>query len=147
MASLLPRLPRYEDLDRVMNRLPGIRVGGPEQAAALAYFDGQLGRQGGKLNYLLHVLQEYRRHKRPDSPGELLALAGLAMELDNRAAAVRYYEQALKLRPQDQTIAKLLLQCQMAQKNFGQALKLMEKAGQSRRAPGDGPAVSHAAPI
>ena len=127
MASLLPRLPRYEDLDRVMNRLPGIRVGGPEHAAALAYFDGQLGRQGGKLNYLLHVLQEYRRHKRPDSPGELLALAGLAMELDNRAAAARYYEQALKLRPQDQTIAKLLLQCQMAQKNFGQALKLMEK--------------------
>jgi tetratricopeptide (TPR) repeat protein len=49
------------------------------------------------------------------------------MELDNRAAAVIYYEQALKLRPQDQTIAKLLLQCQMAQKNFGQALKLMEK--------------------
>ncbi len=127
MASLLPRLPRYEDLDRVMNRLPGIRVGGPEQAAALAFFDGQLGRQGGKLNYLLHVLQEYRRHKRPDSPGELLGLAALAMELDNRAAAVRYYEQALKLRPQDQSIAKLLLQCQMAQKNFGQALKLMEK--------------------
>ena len=127
MASLLPRLPRYEDLDRVMNRLPGIRVGGPEQVAALAFFDGQLGRQGGKLNYLLHVLREYRRHKRPDSPGELLALAALAMELDNRPAAVRYYEQALKLRPQDQSIAKLLLQCQMAQKNFGQALKLMEK--------------------
>ncbi len=129
MASLLPRLPRYEDLDRVMNRLPGIRVGGPEQVAALAFFDGQLGRQGGKLNYLLHVLREYRRHKRPDSPGELLALAGLAMELDDRAAAVRYYEQALKLRPQDQSIAKLLLQCQMAQKNFSQALKLMEKQG------------------
>jgi tetratricopeptide (TPR) repeat protein len=127
MASLLPRLPRYEDLNRVMNRLPGIRVGGPEQAAALAYFDGQLGRQGGKLNYLLHVLREYRRHKRPNSPGELLALAALAMELGNRPAAVRYYEQALKRRPQDQSIAKLLLQCQMAQKNFGQALKLMEK--------------------
>jgi tetratricopeptide (TPR) repeat protein len=127
LASLLPRLPRYEDLDRVMNRLPGIRVGGPEHAAALAFFDGELGRQGGKLNYLLHVLQEYRRHKRPDSPGELLSLAGLAMELDNRAAAARYYEQALKLRPQDQAIAKLLLQCQMAQKNFGRAMKLMEK--------------------
>jgi tetratricopeptide (TPR) repeat protein len=129
LASLLPRLPTYEDLNRVMNRIPGIRVGSPEQAAALAYFDGQLGRQGGKLNYLLHVLQEYRRHKRPHSPGELLGLAALAMELDNRPAAVRYYEQALKLRPQDQSIAKLLLQCQMAQKNFGQALKLMEKQG------------------
>jgi tetratricopeptide (TPR) repeat protein len=126
MASLLPRLPLYEDLNRVMNRLPGIRVGGPEHAAALAFFDSKLGRQGGKLDYLLHVLNEYRRHQQPDSPGELLALAGLAMELDNRAAAARYYEQALKLRPQDQTIAKLLLQCRMAQKNFGQALKLME---------------------
>ena len=135
MASLLPRLPRYEDLDRVMNRLPGIRVGGPEQAAALAFFAGKLGRQGGKLDYLLHVLREYRRHKRPDSPGELLALAGLAMELDNRDAAARYYEQALKLRPQDQTIAKLLLQCQMAQKNFGPALKLMEKDRDNPGAP------------
>jgi tetratricopeptide (TPR) repeat protein len=129
MASLLPRLPRYEDLNRVMYRLPGIRVGGPEQAASLAYFDGQLGRQAGKLTYLLHVLREYRRHRQPDSPGELLALAGLAMELDDRAAAVRYYQLALKRRPQDQTIAKLLLQCQMARKNFGQALKLMEKQG------------------
>ncbi|HZK14877.1 MAG TPA: tetratricopeptide repeat protein, partial [Desulfobaccales bacterium] len=35
----------------------------------------------------------------------------------------------MRLRPQDQSIAKLLLQCQMAQKNFGQALKLMEKQG------------------
>jgi len=126
LASLLPRLPRYEDLNRVMNRLPGIRVGGPEQAATLAYFDGQMGRQGGKLAYLLHVLQEYQRHRRPHSPGELLALAGLATELDNRAAAVRYYEQALRLRPHDQIIAGQLLQCQMAQKNFGQALKLLE---------------------
>ena len=96
MASLLPRLPRYEDLNRVMNRLPGIRVGGPEQVAALAFFDGQLGRQGGKLNYLLHVLQEYRRHKRPDSPGELLALAALAMELDNRPAAVQILRAGLE---------------------------------------------------
>ena len=135
MASLLPRLPRYEDLDRVMSRLPGIQVGGPEQAAALAYFDGQMGRQAGKLNYLLHVLREYGHHRWPDSPGELLALAGLAVELDNRAAAVRYYEQALKLRPQDQAIAKLLLQCQMAQKNFGQALKLMEKDQSNPAAP------------
>ena len=129
LASILPRLPDYEDLNRVMNRLPGIRVGSPEQVAALAFFAGKLGRQGGKLDYLLHVLREYRRHKRPNSPGELLALAGLAMELDNRAAAVRYYEQALRLRPQDQNIAKLLLQCQMAQKNFSQALKLMDKQG------------------
>ncbi|MFZ5449513.1 MAG: tetratricopeptide repeat protein [Thermodesulfobacteriota bacterium] len=127
MASVLPRLPRYEDLNRVMNRLPGIKVGGPEQVAALSYFSGQMGRQAGKLNYLLHVLQEYRRHRPPTSPGELLALAGLAMELENPAAAVRYYERALKMRPNDQSIATLLLQCQMSQKNWGQALKIMEK--------------------
>lgn len=127
LASILPRLPRYEDLNRVMNRLPGIKVGGPEQAAALAYFDGQLGRQAGKLNYLLHVLREYGRHRRPDSPGEFLGLAALAMELENQAAAVRYYEQALKLRPHDQSIAKRLLACQMSQKNWGQALKIMEE--------------------
>jgi tetratricopeptide (TPR) repeat protein len=127
LASILPRLPRYEDLNRVMNRLPGIKVGGPEQAAALAYFDGQLGRQAGKLNYLLHVLQEYGRHRRPNSPGELLGLAALAMELENQTAAVRFYERALKLRPHDQSIATRLLDCQMSQKNWGQALKLMEQ--------------------
>jgi tetratricopeptide (TPR) repeat protein len=127
LTYLLPRLPRYRDLNRVMYRLPGIRVGSPEQVAALSYFDGQLGRQGGKLNYLMHVLREYRRHRRPKSPGELLALAGLAMELDNRTAAARYYKRALWLRPHDQAIAKLLLQCQMVQKNWGKALKLLAK--------------------
>ena len=81
LAALLPRLPRYEDLDYVMNRLPGTQGGGHGPAAALAYFDGQLGRQGGKLNYLLHVLQGYRRQRRPDSPGELLGLAWLATEM------------------------------------------------------------------
>jgi tetratricopeptide (TPR) repeat protein len=135
MAYLLPRLPRYEDLNRVMNRLPGIRVGGPEYAAALSHFAGQAGRQGGKLNYLLHVLQEYRRHKRPNSPGELLGLAGLAMELENLPAAARYYEGALKLRPHDQAIARQLLQCQMVRKNWGQALKLLEKDQDNPAAP------------
>ena len=135
LASIVPRLPRYEDLDRVMNRLPGIRVEGPEQAAALAYFDGQMGRQGGKLTYLLHVLREYGRHRRPESPGELLALAWLAMELDNRPAAIRYYEQALKLRPHDQAIAQELLHCQMGQKNWGQTLKLLESEPDNPAAP------------
>ncbi len=64
LGSLLPRLPRYEDLDWVMDNLHGSQMGGPE-SAALAYFDSQLGRHGGKLNYLLHVLNEYRRHKWP----------------------------------------------------------------------------------
>ena len=58
MAALLPRLPRYEDLDYLMDRLPGAQGGGGQDVGAtLAYFDGQLGRQGGKLSYLLHVLQ------------------------------------------------------------------------------------------
>jgi tetratricopeptide (TPR) repeat protein len=135
LTYLLPRLPRYEDLNRLMFRLPGIRAGGPEQVAALSYFDGQMGRQGGKLNYLLHVLKEYRRHRWPRSPGELLALAALAMELENQTAAAGYYQQALKLRPQDQSIAKLLLQCQMARKNWGPALKLMAQDQNNPAAP------------
>jgi tetratricopeptide (TPR) repeat protein len=135
LASVLPRLPRYEDLNRIMYRLPGIKVGGPEQVAALGYFTGQLGRQAGKLSYLQHVLEEYGRHRRPNSPGELLALAGLAMELENQATAGRYYERALKLRPHDQSIATRLLQCQMSQKNWGQALQLMEKDRNNPGAP------------
>jgi predicted Zn-dependent protease len=135
LASILPRLPRYEDLDRIMYRLPGVKAGSPEQIAALGYFDGQLGRQAGKLNYLLHVLQEYRRHRTPRSPGELLALAALAMELDMRPVAARYYEQAVRIRPHDQSIATLLLQCQMSQKNWGQALKLLAQEGDNPAAP------------
>jgi predicted Zn-dependent protease len=137
LTYILPKLPRYEDLNRVMNRLPGLKVGGPEQATALAYFDGQLGRQAGKLNYLLHVLREYGHHRRPDSPGELLGLAALAMELENQAAAARFYERASKLRPHDQSISTLLLQCQMSQKNYGQALKLMEQDQNNPGAPLD----------
>jgi tetratricopeptide (TPR) repeat protein len=135
LASILPRLPRYEDLNRVMNRLPGVRVGSPEQAATLAYFDGQMGRQGGKLNYLLHVLREYDRHRRPKSPGELVALAWLAEELNNRPAAIRYYEKALRLRPHDQAITQKLLRCQMGQKNWGQVLKLLESEPDNPAAP------------
>lgn len=131
LASLLPRLPRYEDLDRIMNRIPGIRVGGPEYAAALAYFDGKLGRQGGKLDYLLHVLNEYRRHRHPESPGELLGLAWLAMELGERHTAAFYYRRALELRPNDQGTAQLLVQCQLAQKDWGQALAALKQQGQN----------------
>jgi len=130
LAALLPRLPRYEDLNRVMNGIPGIRVGGPEHAATLAYFDGKLGRQTGKLDYLLHVLKEYRRHKWPDNPAELLNLGWLAMELGERQEAAGYYRRALKLKPQDKNIARLLLQCQMAMKDWGPALASLTQAGQ-----------------
>jgi tetratricopeptide (TPR) repeat protein len=135
MTSILPKLPRYEDLNRVMNRLPGIKAGSPEQVAAQSYFAGQLGRQAGKLSYLLHVLGEYGRHRRPKSPGELLGLAALASEFEDQAAAARFYERASKLRPHDQSISTLLLQCQMSQKNYDRALKLMEKDQNNPGAP------------
>jgi tetratricopeptide (TPR) repeat protein len=129
LTALLPRLPKYEDLNYLMNRIPGIKVHGPETSAALAYFDAQLGRQGGKLSYLLHVCKEYRNHKRPNSPGELLALAWLATELEDRQAAGQYYRQAQKLRPHDPKIAQLLLQSQLARKDWSQALDSLDKQG------------------
>ena len=129
LASLLPRLPQYKDLDRVLNALPGIKVGGPEFAASLAYFDGRLGRQGGKLEYLLHVLREYRRQGWPDSPGELVGLAWLATELGDRQAALGYYRRALELRPNDKGVAKLVYQWQMVQKDWGQALVSLKEQG------------------
>ncbi len=127
LAAVLPKLPRYEDLNHLVDRVPGIRVGGPEYAAALAYFDGQLGRQAGKMDYLLHVLNEYRRHKWPDNPGELVGLAWLAGELGDKQAASGYLRQALKLRPQDPKIAALLLNHQLDRKEWGQALATLGK--------------------
>ena len=149
LASLLPRLPRYEDLYRVMNRMPGIRVGGPEYVATLAFLPAKMGRQGGKLDYLLHVLggvpAPQAAGQPRGTPGPGGAGHGVGQPGTRRQG---YYEQALKLRPQDQTIAKLLLQCQMAQKQWGQALTLMEKQGQNpANAPGDGPPVLDAGPI
>jgi tetratricopeptide (TPR) repeat protein len=135
LAYVLPRLPRYEDLNHVMNRLPGLRLGSPESSAALAYFDGQLGRQGGKLNYLLHALNEYRHRGRPDSPGELLGLAWLATELGDLHAAARYYDRALKLRPGDKFIAELQLKCRLARKDWGQALAALGKDQSNPGAP------------
>jgi tetratricopeptide (TPR) repeat protein len=135
LAHILPLLPRYEDLDYVMNRLPGLRPGGPETAAALAYFDSQLGRQGGKLNYLLHVLNEYRRTGCPDSPGELLGLAWLATELGDLHAASQYYDRALAARPGDQSIAQLQLNCRLARKDWGQALAALERDPNLPQAP------------
>lgn len=126
LAYLLPRLSPYEDLAALVHRIPGIRVDSPEYVAALAYFDGQLGRHGGKLNYLLHVLKEYRRHRWPDSPGELLALADLALELGDQGAALGYYRRAQKLRPQDRRLANLILQCQMTQKDWGKVLATLK---------------------
>ncbi len=124
LASLLPKLPTYEDLSRIAYRIPGVKNDSPEYVASLAFFDSQLGRHGGKISYLLHVLKEYRS-RWPDSPGEILALADLAMELGERQEAEGYYRRAQKLWPQNPRLANLLLQCQMTQKNWGKALDTM----------------------
>jgi tetratricopeptide (TPR) repeat protein len=129
LAAVLPKLPRYEDLNRVMNQIPGIRVGSPEQAAALAFFDGKLGRQAGKLDYLLHVLKEYRRHRWPKTPGELVGLGVLAMAMGERQEAAGYYRRALNMRPRDKNIARMLLQCQVAMKEWGPALASLAREG------------------
>ena len=129
LGHLLPRLPRYEDLDGMVRRIPGIRADSPEYVAALAYFDGNLGRREGKLDYLLHVLKEYRHHRWPDSPGELMALAELAREVGDPLTAGHYYDRASALRPGDQRLAALKLNNQLARKDLGEALKTLEKQG------------------
>ncbi len=129
LSYLLPRLPRYDDLNRMVRRIPGIRADGPEYVAALAYFDGNLGRHGGKLDYLLHVLKEYRHHRWPESPGELLTLADLARGLGDLQAAAQYYDRALALRPGDGRIKALKLNCQMARQDWGEVLKNLQQQG------------------
>ncbi len=126
---LLPHLPRYADLNGLVRRIPGIKADSPEYIAALAFFDGNLGRQGGKLDYLSHVLRECRHHRWPDSPGELLALGELARELGDLRTAGHYYDRALALRPGDTRIQALKLNGQLAQKNWGEALKTLQQTG------------------
>ena len=122
LAYVLPKLPSYEDLENMAQRLPMARADVQEDDASIAHVDSQLGRQGGKLSHLLHVLKERRRHRWPDSPGEMLALADLAMELGELQEAEGYYRRAQSVWPQDQHIGSLVLQCQMTQKDWGKAL-------------------------
>jgi tetratricopeptide (TPR) repeat protein len=129
LGAILPRLPRYEDLSRLVYRIPGIKAGSPEYVASLAFFSSNLGRQGGKLDYLLHVLGEYRDHKKPKNPGELLALADLATEVGERRLAEDYYRRALRFKPNDERISQLLLNCHMSQKEWGAALASLQKEG------------------
>jgi tetratricopeptide (TPR) repeat protein len=51
-----------------------------------------------------------------------MALADLATELGERQEAEAYYRRAQRLWPQNPRLAKLLLNCQMAQKDWGKAL-------------------------
>jgi tetratricopeptide (TPR) repeat protein len=122
LAYLLPKLSSYEDLEWMAYSIPGVKSDGQDYESFQSYFESQVGRQGGRLNYLLHLLQRYRRYKWPDSPGEVLALADLAMELGERQEAEDYYRRAQHLWPQNPRLAKLLLQCQMTQKEWGRAL-------------------------
>ncbi len=126
LSHLLPKLTRFEDLSRVAARIPGVRVDSPEYVASLAYFVGSAGRHGGKLDYLLHVLKEYRHHKFPDNPGELLGLAALALELEEPRVAADYCRQALRLKPKDARAEELLSQSQMLARDFGPVLARLE---------------------
>ena len=135
LTALLPRLPRYEDLEYLMDRIPGAQESDQGPAAALAYPDFQLGRHGETLTHLLQVLQRYRRQQQPDSPGELLGLAWLAMELGDRQVAAQYYRQAQRLRPKDPQIAQWLLQCQMSRKDWPQVLSILEQQRDNPAAP------------
>lgn len=127
LSHLLPRLARYEDLSRVAYRIPGIRVESPEYVASLAFFIGSSGRHGGKLDYLQHVLKEYRRHRIPDNPGELLGLAALALELEEPQVAADYCRQALRLKPGDVRAQQLLSQCRLLARDFGPVLASLEE--------------------
>uniref|UniRef100_A0A7C3SJ20 Tetratricopeptide repeat protein n=1 Tax=Desulfobacca acetoxidans TaxID=60893 RepID=A0A7C3SJ20_9BACT len=132
LGALLPRLPRYEDLSRLVYRIPGIKVDGPEYVATLAFFTGKLGRQGGKLDYLLHLLTEYRHHKTPKNPGQLLALADLAQEVGDKKSAEEYYRLALKIKPNETRISQLLLNCQLSHKDWGKAVDTLNQRGLNR---------------
>ncbi len=125
LAYLLPRLSHYDDLHGLVHRLPGLRNKSPEYIAALNYFTGLQGRQGGKLQYLLHTLEDRQERSQPHNPGDLIFLAALASELGDQRTAVRYFDQALKLRPRDQRLTALRLQALMAANDPGRLLKTL----------------------
>ncbi|MDD3580067.1 MAG: tetratricopeptide repeat protein [Desulfobacca sp.] len=130
LAYLMPRLTHYDDLASLVYRIPGINVGSPEYIASLSFFTSKLGRHGGKLDYLLNVLEERRRHYRPRNPADLIYLAGLATELGDRRSADYYYRRAVELRPDDQRLAALKMQNLMVMQDFGQVLKVLESQPQ-----------------
>jgi predicted Zn-dependent protease len=122
LTYLLPRLPSYEDLENVAHRISGTNADSQDDDPEAAHANARLGRTGGRLSYLLASLQRSRQHRWPDSPGELLALAGLAMELGGLQEAEDYYRRAQRVWPQNQHLADLVLQCQKTQKDWGKAL-------------------------
>jgi len=134
LAYLLPRLQHYADLQEIMFRLPDIRERSPEAITAVNHFSGRLGRQAGKLEYLLHALRDRQERYRARSPGDLLFLADLATELGDKRAAVNYLEQAARIRPKDQRLAALRLQALTAANDAGRLLKALEDQPQNPEA-------------
>ena len=131
LMYLLPRLSHFDDLQALVHRLPGLREKSPEYIAALNYFTGSLGRQGGKLQYLLQTLEDRQESHRARSPGDLIFLAALASELGEKRAAVRYFDQALRLRPLDQRLSSLRLQALLSANDAGRALQALEDQSQT----------------
>jgi tetratricopeptide (TPR) repeat protein len=131
LGYLLPRISHFDQLQDLVHRLPGIHSESPEYLAALHYFTTNLGRQGGKLQYLLQTLKARQEQHRARSPGDLIFLAVLASELGDRRTAVRYCDQALRLRPQDQRLTVLRLQALMAANDAGRVLKTLEDQPQT----------------
>ena len=131
LMYLLPRLSHFDDLQDLVRRLPGLHDKSPEYIAALNYFTESLGRQGGKLQYLLHTLEDRQERYRARSPGDLMFLGALASELGQKRLAGRYFDQALRLRPLDQRLAALRLQALMSANDAGRVLQALEEQPQT----------------
>lgn len=122
LKFLLPRLSHFEDLQKFSHLLPGLRDKSPEYVAALGYFTGSLGRQGGKLQYLLHALDDRSDRYAARRPGDLLYLASLATELGEARIARDYFDRLCRLRPDDQGLAARRRQSLAAAKDHGRLL-------------------------
>lgn len=129
LASLLPRLEHFEEVNRVLARLPGVQGETPEFQATLAHFTGLYGRRDGKVQYLLQTLADRRRRQPVQAPGDLLYLAELAGELNLKREALDYLEEAHRLRPQDDRITAWRLQLLEATQEYGQLLQALEEQG------------------
>ena len=126
LASILPRLPRYEDLNRVMNRLPGIKGEGRNRPRPWPIStDSWAGRRANSIICCTCSGNMAATGGRT-APGNLWdwRLWPWSWKTAGRGPVLRA---GVKLRPHDPKSPKRLLQCQMSQKNWGQALKLMEQ--------------------
>ena len=148
LTYLLPRLSISTTCRISSIACPALREKSPEYIASLNYFNESLGRQGGKLQYLLHTLEDRQEMHRARSPGDLIYLAALASELGEKRTAIRYFDQALRLRPLDQRLSALRLQALMAANDAGRVLQVPRgPARNPGECPGDGPGLSPAASV